>query len=315
MYWYSGKQFQNKIVQFLFRIENKMKVSVIIPTWNRGYIIEKTIQSVLNQTVADFEVLVCDDGSTDDTYEKLSSIKDSRIRWISGRRGGRPAIPRNNGIKEANGEWLAFLDSDDEWMPEKLEKQFELIEKEKVKASSSNALRLIPGKGIVGKYLSLEKEIINFEDLLKVNEVITSSVIIHRSLIKSVFGFPEEEELKTIEDYAFWLRISSQTDFAYSNDQLVIYRDDAENSVRGVVSMSVWKQRYEVFSDFISWTKKIKDLQSFMIKADTERKKAIFELRKTRIYNVIEKIKILLTNKAPKIYATYVRIIARIKKI
>ena len=79
--------------------------------------------------------------------------------------------------------------------------------------------------------------------------------------------------------------------------------------------MSVWKQRYEVFSDFISWTKKIKDLQSFMIKADTERKKANFELLKPLIYNVIQKIKILLVNKAPKIYATYVKVIARIKKI
>src|SRR6266567_1834155 len=208
------KKFSKKTDLFLYIVDYKnMKVSVIIPTWNRGYIIEKTIASVLNQTMTDLEVLICDDGSSDDTYEKVSAIKDQRIRWISGRRGGRPAIPRNNGIKEAKGDWLAFLDSDDEWLPEKLAKQFELIEKENVKAASSNASRLIPNKGIVGNYLSLETEIICFDDLLIVNEIITSSAIVHSSLIKFVIGFPEEEELKTIEDYAFWLRIATQTNF------------------------------------------------------------------------------------------------------
>ncbi len=240
-----------------------IKVSVIIPTWNRGYIIEKTIKSVLDQTMSDLEVLVCDDGSTDDTFEKVSKIKDPRVRWISGAKGGRPAIPRNNGIREAKGEWLAFLDSDDEWIPEKLEKQLKLAEKEGALAVSSNASRFIPGQGISGSYLDLQKERITLDDLLKTNEIVTSSALIHNSLIAVVEGFPEDEKLRTIEDYAFWLRIATQTDFAFFGEQLVIYRDDAENSIRGEEIVDAWLQRKFVFNNFVSWSEKYTQLKGF----------------------------------------------------
>jgi len=240
------------------------KVSVIIPTWNRGYIIEKTIQSVLNQTMSDLEVLVCDDGSTDDTFEIVKKINDPRIRLVTGVRGGRPAIPRNNGIREAKGGWLAFLDSDDEWLPEKLEKQLAMMAKEKTLAASSNAKRLIPDQGIVGNYLQLEKNRITFDDLLKTNEIITSSAIIHRDLVEKALGFPEEEELRTIEDYAFWLRIAMQTDFAFSAEPLVIYRDDMKNSIRGEEAADTLLQRKIVFGDFISWGKKQDGVEKYV---------------------------------------------------
>ncbi|KKP95275.1 MAG: Glycosyl transferase family 2 [Candidatus Moranbacteria bacterium GW2011_GWD2_36_12] len=290
-----------------------MKVSVIIPTWNRGYIIEKTIQSVLNQTMSDLEILVCDDGSTDDTYEKVSAIKDPRIRWIPGGRGGRPAIPRNNGIREAKGEWLAFLDSDDEWLPEKLEKQLKLIEKENVKAASSDALRLIPGQGIIGNYLSFKKNRISFDDMLKVNEIITSSTIVHRSLFDEAGGFPEDEALKTIEDYAFWLRVATQTDFAYLIEPLIIYRDDAANSVRGIVESNVWKQRKEVFNDFIVWGKKRKNIEEFLKKANNNHLDAVNALKKPLLGISIEKIKTSLVQNFPGAHKIYAEVIRKIK--
>lgn len=254
-----------------------MKVSVIIPTWNRGYIIEKTIKSVLSQTMSDLEILICDDGSTDDTYEKVLAIKDNRVRWVPGNRAGRPAIPRNKGIGEAKGEWLAFLDSDDEWLPEKLEKQLALAEKMETKAVSSNASRLIPSEGIVGEYLSLVKDRITFDDLLKINEIITSSTLIHASLFDVSIGFPESEDLKTIEDYATWLRIATQTDFAYCSEPLLLYRDDAENSIRGEKNTDIYEQKKQVFKDFMIWGESKKIQRTFLKVAENAYETSLIE--------------------------------------
>lgn len=100
------------------------KISVIIPTWNRAETLGKAISSALNQTFPPFEIVVCGvDGSPD--QEIFNLINDPRMRWIEGGRDGLASIPRNRGIKASRGEWLAFLDSDDEWLPDKLEKQLE----------------------------------------------------------------------------------------------------------------------------------------------------------------------------------------------
>lgn len=98
-------------------------VSVIIPTYNRAHLVGRAIRSVLNQTFTDFELIVVDDASTDNTREEVESVGDLRIRYIrhEQRKGGSAA--RNTGIEVAHGEFLAFLDSDDEWLPRKLELQ------------------------------------------------------------------------------------------------------------------------------------------------------------------------------------------------
>src|SRR5690349_9096181 len=122
-------------------------ISAVIPTWNRGKTIRAAVESVLAQSYPVTEILICDDGSTDDTAQVVSSIEDPRIRWLPGERSGGPAQPRNRGIENARGEWVAFLDSDDEWLPQKLERQIERIQASRCKASSCNAVRFIPGQG------------------------------------------------------------------------------------------------------------------------------------------------------------------------
>ena len=106
------------------------KVSIILPTYNRAYIIEKGINSLLNQTYQDFEIIIVDDGSTDNTEEIIKKLqeKDKRIKYIKLKTNKGAATARNIGIKAARGEYIAFQDSDDEWMHEKLEKQVKVLD-------------------------------------------------------------------------------------------------------------------------------------------------------------------------------------------
>jgi glycosyltransferase involved in cell wall biosynthesis len=229
-------------------------ISVIIPTWNRAHTIKRAIMSALNQTYPPYEVLICDDGSTDNTEKIVKSIADSRIRWLPGKHSGLPAIPRNRGIQRSQGEWLAFLDSDDEWLPDKLDKQVKLAKKFNYKAVTSNAYRFLPDQGIIGNLISWEQPIITFNELINNNWIITSSVLIHHSLIATTKGFPENKQLKAIEDYSLWLRIVTENSFAYVNEPLIVYYDDADNSIRKQ-SASSWQQRKDILSDFLDWLK------------------------------------------------------------
>ncbi len=98
-----------------------MRVSVVMPTYNRRYIVAEAVRSVLSQTYQDFELLVIDDGSTDDTAQVAKSFSDSRIRYIRLKKNGGVAAATNKGLREASGEFISFLDSDDLWKPNKLE--------------------------------------------------------------------------------------------------------------------------------------------------------------------------------------------------
>ena len=105
------------------------KVSVIIPTYNRAHLLERSIRSVLDQTYQDFELIVVDDGSTDNTEEIVARFGDDRLKYIRrNQSSGSPAAPTNTGIKAARGEYMAIQDSDDEWLPGKLEKQMQVFD-------------------------------------------------------------------------------------------------------------------------------------------------------------------------------------------
>jgi glycosyltransferase involved in cell wall biosynthesis len=229
-----------------------VSVTVVIPTWNRAATLGDAVRSVLAQTVPPLEVLVCDDGSTDGSEEVVRSIGDPRVRWIPGEHSGRPAVPRNRGIEAACGEWLAFLDSDDAWLPKKLEKQLSLAAESGCRASCSNAYRIVPGKGKGGLLLQGNPSRIAFDDLLRGNHVICSSALVETSLVRRASGFPEALEMKALEDYALWLRIATMSDFACFPGPLLRYKDDPANSLRREdPDPSV--QRVKVFRNFLSW--------------------------------------------------------------
>lgn len=231
-----------------------MEISVIIPTWNRASTITTAVRSALSQTVPPQEVLVCDDGSTDGSEEVVRAISDPRVRWVPGRRGGRPAIPRNRGIREARGDWVAFLDSDDEWLPEKTAKQLLLAERTGLRAACSNAYRVVQGKVLEDMLLRHPPEIVTFDDLLFVNHVVCSSVLAEKSVVVRASGFPEGPEMKAIEDYALWVRIATMTGFACSPEPLLRYNDDPGCSLRGDdPHPDSGAQRARVLADFATW--------------------------------------------------------------
>lgn len=231
-------------------------ISVIIPTWNREKTLRRAIFSALNQTLPPLEILVCDDESTDGSKKLVERIEDRRVKWLKGKHSGLPAVVRNRGIRIARGNWLAFLDSDDEWLPEKLEKQLKFAKKTGCLAVCSNAYS-INKQERPRRYLNYSKNAITFFDLLKVNYVICSTAIIHRSLISKCLGFPENKNLKAIEDYAFGLRIATQTNFAYIDEMLVNYFDDPSQSLRNIFqSKDINLQKKLMLEDFLDWSQK-----------------------------------------------------------
>lgn len=232
-----------------------INVSVIIPTWNRVSTIKRAIDSALNQSISVLEVLVCDDGSTDNTFEIVKSLNNPKIKWISGEHSGLPAVVRNRGIRESKGEWLAFLDSDDWWEKDKLERQFELVKKLQVKAICSNAYVINPhsNKGERLYFSNKEvKDVFGFNELLTNNSIICSSMLADKQLVMDCGGFPEDSALKAIEDYALWLRLSTKTKIGYSNMPLVNYFNDPGNSIRKVWS-DARLQKKIVFRNFLKW--------------------------------------------------------------
>ena len=232
-----------------------IKVSVIIPTWNRADMVVRAIKSALKQTLPVFEVLVCDDGSTDNTYQAVKLIKDKRVRWLPEEHTGLPAVVRNRGIKKSRGKWLAFLDSDDEWLPQKLERQFNFVDKNEYLAVCSNAFKITSKNKDVSKYFEHNKKELSFKDLLKTNYVICSSVIIRKSLLSKCIGFSETINLQASEDYAFWLRIATQTKFSYLKKALVNYSDEPDKSIRRLTK-DPKLQKKSVLQDFLLWSLK-----------------------------------------------------------
>lgn len=183
--------------------------SIIIPTFNRADILPATIKSVLIQSLQDFEILIIDNGSTDNTERVVTDLCDRRIRYLKIDPTGGPATPRNIGIANALGSWLAFLDSDDLWYPDKLS-----LVKEKALSgdfefiSHYQRLKDHSGReqGIMGR--RLDRNPSYFELLTTENTFATSSVCVSRDFLeKEKIRFREEKSYRAVEDYDLWLRI------------------------------------------------------------------------------------------------------------
>lgn len=180
-------------------------ISIITPSYNSSNYIAKTIESVINQSYAGWELIIVDDCSIDNSVEIINSyiIQDSRIRLIQLDKNFGAAVARNTGIENAKGQFIAFLDSDDFWHPEKLEKQLKYFEKYDVDVVFSEYYRF-NSSGIIGK-VSVPQQEINFNDLLKGNCI---------GNLTGIYNFKKHFKTRQrkvgAEDYLFWLEIFSK---------------------------------------------------------------------------------------------------------
>lgn len=201
-------------------------VSVIIPTFNRVHLLKRAIDSVLAQSFKDFELLIVDDGSTDDTEAMVATIEDPRVRFIKLTHSGFPGKVRNAGVVQSTGALLAFLDSDDCWRPQKLSRQVPLHavtegregELSRARISHTRELWLRSGKEISQHSQKHRREGNIFEDALIKCIIGPSTVILGRALFQKFGGF--REDLEIAEDYEIWLRITYTEPVAYIDEPL-----------------------------------------------------------------------------------------------
>lgn len=197
-------------------------ISIIIPTYNKSQYLKEAIESVLNQTYKEIEVIVVDDGSTDNTGEVVKSFDDPRVIYFFQKNKG-PAAARNSGLRRAKGKYIAFLDSDDLWLKEKLKKQIDFMEKNSEIGLLGTGCYEITDKGkIIGKKIFPIKNEILQKDLIKYNPFIQSSVMVKREVFDKVGLY--DENFRESEDYELWLRIAENYKIRNLAEPLVMKR-------------------------------------------------------------------------------------------
>ncbi|HIJ43885.1 MAG: glycosyltransferase [Rhodospirillales bacterium] len=214
---------------------NRPRISVVIPTYNQAAYLREALASVLAQTMPDWEAVVVNNFSSDDTVEAVESLADPRVTMVNFANGGIIAASRNLGLAKARAEWTAFLDSDDKWRPEKLERCL---------ATADDALDVV-GHGLV--MFKGEREIrtilsgpgnkARYRSLLFGGSCMTpSAILIRTEFLKGLGGFSEDRAYITAEDYELWLKMAGAgACFAFIPDLLTDYRiheSSASNSIQ-----------------------------------------------------------------------------------
>jgi len=208
-----------------------IRVSVIIPCYNAEETISKTIESVISQTYKEYEIIVIDDGSTDNTvdtvYRNFTNVK------IFSQKNSGVSVARNKGVSLAKGELIAFLDSDDIWMPEKLEKQVAVIDfgYDMVHNPANNVCKIGSNEWIPDTTVIKEvKEGDYLKELFTGNFIVTSSVVIKKDCLVDVGGF--RKNFKNCQDWDLWIRVASKYRIFQINKFLVLYqvREDSLSS-------------------------------------------------------------------------------------
>lgn len=214
---------------------NNELVSIITPSFKSERFISQTIESVLAQTYQNWEMIIVDDVSPDNSNEIIEAYckRDSRIKLIKLEKNSGPAIARNRAIEEAKGRYIAFLDADDLWKPEKLEKQINFME-EKNCALSYSAYETMSEEGVLQNKFIMPPLKISYKDLLKSNYIGCLTAVYDTQKVGKIYM----PLINKRQDYGLWLKILKKTDFAYGLDEsLAIYR---------IMSNSVSSNKYKL---------------------------------------------------------------------
>lgn len=217
-------------------------VSIIMPSYNCGRFVEESIHSVQAQTYQNWEIIVVDDCSSDESVIiiKKMQLADSRIRLFQNENNSGAAITRNNALREAKGRWIAFLDSDDLWMPEKLEKQIEFMEKYNYAFSYTNYVEIDEASNLTGVHVSGPCHINKF-GMYAFCWPGCLTVMYDREKI----GLVQIKDIKKNNDYAMWLKVCKKADCYLLNQSLAKYRRGRSGSIsnHGYITMIRWHYR------------------------------------------------------------------------
>lgn len=206
-------------------------VSVVMPTYNRLHYMRWAVASVCAQTLADWELIVVDDGSDEDTRRYLRSLSDARISVAFCEHTGMPAVCRNRGIARALGRYVAFLDSDDAWAAEKLQRQVALMQSSPGKRWSYTAVRRIDadGREIHARsvpFVPHEGSIL--EQVLRIDaQIATPAVMAELEFVREIGGF--DETMRFVQDYELWARMALHSAVAVDAAPLADVRSHAEH--------------------------------------------------------------------------------------
>ncbi len=197
-------------------------ISIIMAAYNAEKTIETAIKSVLDQTYTDFELIVVNDCSNDKTVELVKDLaaNDGRIRLISNAENSGVSYSRKHALEEANGSWIAILDSDDAWASDKLEKQIELQKKKNAELLFTGSAFMDSDGNPINWYLNAPSEV-TYRQLLKQNVLSNSSALVRKELYEKHYAVGDNMH----EDFAIWLSILKEGKKAYGVDEpLLIYR-------------------------------------------------------------------------------------------
>ena len=245
------------------------KVSVIIPTYNRGEVVLRALRSVFAQDHAVDQVIVVDDGSTDDTIERIERNFPGVELIVQTNHGVSHA--RNRGIERARNEWLAFLDSDDEWLPGKITAQLAAIMSDGIsRVCHSDEIWVRNGRRVnpMNKHRKYGGDI--FLHCLPRCVMSPSSVVLHRSVVEELGGF--DETLPVCEDYELWLRIACQTTVLYVPEKLLIkyggHKDQLSRSSWGMDRYRIQALEKLLLSEVLSETQSHKVIAEMLRKIE-----------------------------------------------
>ena len=212
-----------------------MKISVVIPTFNRISLVARAIDSVLKQSLNPYEIIVVDDGSDDGTSEMIQN-KYKSIKLIQQQNNGVSAA-RNNGIKHAKGDWIGLLDSDDEWTEKKLENQVDrLIKTPEYDFCHTNEIWIRNGVRVNQRKKHEKYGGYIFDKCLDICRISPSSVLFRKNILDHVGWF--DDQLPVCEDYDLWLRITAEYRILFIDDPLIIkyggHDDQLSHGVEGI---------------------------------------------------------------------------------
>lgn len=183
--------------------------SIVVPTYNRAKELQRCLQSLCDQTYKEFEVLVCDDGSSDETSRVVEGFEERlKIRYFRQPNWGGPARPRNVGINNARGDWVCFLDSDDWWYPFKLEKCMNFVNGEYDIICHNVDIKPGNRNRKVIKTSSFRRGNTFKSLMIEGNSIAMSSVCVKKNIFEELGGFSEDRRLIAVEDFDMWLRIA-----------------------------------------------------------------------------------------------------------